>query len=425
MNTQPGSVASGGELDAPPLANVRVVAMTHIVAGPCATRVLADLGAEVINIESFNAYDPLRFNYPVPGGEENSLNRAPLWANMNRNKRSVSFNLWHPDALELLKRLITVSDILVVNFRPSVMVRWGLTYEDVAKLSPDIIYVSISGFGLSGRTQDYVTWGPTAQALSGLTYMSGLPGHQPAGIGFSYLDHFAGYSGAYAALAALQYRQQTGQGQHIDTTQVEAGAALTGPNILDRVVNGRSYERPGNPPGTRSTHRQAAPEGVYPCQGEDQWCAITVRTDEEWQGLAKALGDPPWTQDDRFTTVEARYQHRDELDEHLAQETRRFSKYDLMHLLQSHRIAAGAVQSPQDRAENDPQLVAREAFWSFHHPEFGIRPTDGLPFTFSHSRTGETVLPPPRIGNDNDYVLKDVLGVSQEEADQLLAEGAI
>ena len=425
VNVLTDTVLGNGAQDVPPLTNIRVVDLTRIVAGPFTTRILADLGAEVVKVESIHSHDPLRFNFAVPGGEEGSEIRAPLWSNVCRGKRSVSLNLWHPDALELLKRLIAVSDIVVENFRPSVMARWGLTYEEVSTLRPDIIYVSISGFGHSGPNVDYTTFGPTAQALSGLTYMTGLTGVHPAGIGFSYLDHFAGYSGAYAALGALQYRHQTGQGQHVDVSQVASGAVLTSTAFLDRVVNGRSYERPGNPPGNRSTYRPAAPEGVYPCQGDDQWCAITVLTDEEWQGLAKALGDPPWTQEDRFSTVEARCQHREELDEHLTQATRRFSKYDLMHLLQSHGVAAGAVQSPQDRAENDPQLTARRFFRTFHHPEFGLKPTDRLPFVLSRSSQVATLTPPPRVGQDNDYVLKDILGVSQEEADQLLAEGAI
>ena len=407
--------------DALPLANVRVVDLTRVVAGSHATRILADLGAEVIKVESFHGYDPMRVSNPVPGGEPESLNRSPLWANLNRNKRSVSLNLWHPDALELLKRLIGLSDILVENFRPRVMARWGLTYEDAARLHPDIIYVSITGFGHSGRYKDYVTFGPTAQALSGLTDMSGLPDCQPAGIGFSYLDHLGGYNGAIAALAALHFRRQSGQGQHIDVTQIESGAAVTGPVVLDRVMNNRPYQRPGN----HNRYRRAVPEGVYPCKGEDQWCAITVYTDQEWQGLCEALGNPQWAQDSELCTMEGRVRHQEELDARLAEHTRTFPKHELMELLQRHGVAAGAVQSPEDRAENDPQLTARGFFWKFQHSEFGVKPTDGLPFTFSQSRMGESLRPAPTIDQDNDYVLRHLLNIPDDEVERLTSEGAI
>jgi crotonobetainyl-CoA:carnitine CoA-transferase CaiB-like acyl-CoA transferase len=408
-----------------PLKNIRVVDLTRIVAGPFTTRILSDLGAEVIKIESIHSHDPLRFNHAVPGGEEGSDIRAPLWNNICRGKKSISLNLWHPDAVEVLKQLITVSDILIENFRPRVMARWGLTYDEVRKLRPDIIYVSISGFGHSGPKTDYTTFGPTAQALSGLTYMSGLPGIHPSGIGFSYLNHFAGLNGALTALAALQAREITKHGQHIDISQVESGAALTGTAFLERVVNNRSYIRPENPPGTRNTYRKAAPEGVYPCIGLDQWCAITVSTDSEWEGLSQALGTPSWAKESKFDTVDGRCQYREELDQHLTKSTISFDKYALMELLQSHGVPAGAVQSPEDRAEKDPQLQHREFFKTFSHPELGIKPTDRLPFVMSASHPVDNFTTPPKVGQDNDHIIRDLLGVSPKGINQMIAEGAI
>lgn len=413
------------QIDSRPLKNIRVVDLTRIVAGPFTTRILSDLGAEVIKIESVHSHDPLRFNHAVPGGKEGSDIRAPLWNNVCRGKKSISLNLWHPDAIEVLKQLIAVSDILVENFRPRVMARWGLTYDEARKLRPDIIYVSISGFGHSGPKTDYTTFGPTAQALSGLTYMSGLPGIHPSGIGFSYLDHFAGLNGALAALAALQAREMTKNGQHIDISQVESGAVLTGTAFLDRTVNNRSYKRPGNPPGTRNTHREAAPEGVYRCIGRDEWCAITVSTDSEWEGLCQALGNPSWAKERKFDTITERGQHRGELDQHLTQHTISFDKHALMELLQSHGVPAGAVQSPEDRAEKDPQLQHREFFRTFPHPEFGIKPTDRLPFILSRNLEGDSFATSPKVGQDNDHIIRDLLGVSPKGIDQMIAEGAI
>ena len=408
-----------------PLSTIRVVDFGRHVAGSHATRILADLGAETIRVESFHSYDPTRASNPIPGGEPGSLDRSALWININRNKRSVSLNLWHPEALGLLKRLVSLSDILVENFHPRVTEAWGLAYEDARKLNPALIYVSITGFGHQGRHRDYITFGPTAQALTGQTFMSGLPGKEPAGFGFSYLDHMAGYNGAIAALAALEHRHETGRGQHVDVSQIETGVALTGPAILDRCVNGRAYRRAGTPPGNRSAHRPACPEGIFPCRGEDAWCAITVQDDAAWKRLAGALGSPAWMEDPRLRETAGRLAHRDEVEDNLARETRRFGKFDLMAMLQAAGVAAGVVQSPEDRAERDPQLAERGLFAAFRHPDLGTWRTDGLPFLVSGRRAGGAVRPPPRIDGDNGYVLGEILGLPEKELRALEAEGAI
>ena len=408
-----------------PLSTIRVVDFGRHVAGSHATRILADLGAETIRVESFHSYDPTRASNPIPGGEPGSLDRSALWININRNKRSVSLNLWHPEALGLLKRLVSLSDILVENFHPRVTEAWGLAYKDARKLNPALIYVSITGFGHEGRHRDYITFGPTAQALTGQTFMSGLPGREPAGFGYSYLDHMAGYNGAIAALAALEHRQATGRGQHVDVSQLETGVALSGPAILDRCVNGRAYRRKGSPPGNRSGHRPACPEGIYPCRGEDAWCAITVEDDAAWKRLAEALGRPAWMDESRFHETAGRLAHRREVDDNLTRETRRYAKFELMEMLQGGGVAAGVVQSPEDRAERDPQLAERGLFATFQHPDLGAWRTDGLPFLVSGRRAGGAVRPPPHIDEDNDYVLAGLLGLPEEDFRALEAEGAI
>ena len=408
-----------------PLSTIRVVDFGRHVAGSHASRILADLGAETIRVESFHSYDPTRSSNPMPDADPGSLDRSPLWININRNKRSVSLNLWHPEALGLLRRLVSLSDILVENFHPRVTEAWGLAYKDARKLNPALIYVSITGFGHEGRHRDYITFGPTAQALTGQTFMSGLPGKEPAGFGFSYLDHMAGYNGAIGALAALEHRQATGRGQHVDVSQIETGAALTGPAILDRCVNGRSYRRKDGPPRNRSAHRPASPEGIYPCRGEDEWCAITVRDDAAWGRLTEALGRPPWMEDPRFQVMEGRLAHREEVDDSLARETRRHAKFELMAMLQAGGVAAGVVQSPEDRAERDPQLAERGLFATFRHPDLDACRTDGLPFFASGRRAKGALRPPPRIDEDNGYVLAELLGLSKEEYGSLETEGAI
>ena len=424
-NRDLGAQAVQGPSPFLPLSTIRVVDFGRHVAGSHASRILADLGAETIRVESFHSYDPTRSSNPIPGGEPASLDRSPLWININRNKRSVSLNLWHPEALGLLKRLVSVSDILVENFHPRVTEAWGLAYKDARKLNPALIYVSITGFGHQGRHRDYITFGPTAQALTGQTFMSGFPGREPAGFGFSYLDHMAGYNGAIAALAALEHRQVTGRGQHVDVTQIETGVALTGPSILDRAVNGRAYRRPDSPPGNQSAHRPACPEGIYPCRGEDAWCAIAVEDDDAWRSLAAALGYPAWMEAPRFQELAGRLAHREEVDGNLAGETRRYAKFDLMAKLQAEGVAAGVVQSPEDRAERDPQLAERGLFATFQHPDLGACRTDGLPFLVSGRRAGGAMRPPPRINEDNDHVLGEILGLSGEEFRSLEAEGAV
>ena len=235
----------------PPLSGIRVVDFTWIVAGPTCTRLLGDFGAEVIRVENQQTLDSIRFGRPHPNGFDPPDSSAMFnW--LNRNKRSITLNARHPQGLELLKRLIAVSDVVVENYSSRVLESWGLGYEEQRAIREDIIYVSLCGFGHSGPQREYGTWGPTAQALSGLTAMSGFAGQEPAGWGYSYLDHMAGFTAAAAIAAAVVHRRRTGEGQYIDLSQVESGMVLTGPATLDFTVNGRRYRDTGNPPGNRA-----------------------------------------------------------------------------------------------------------------------------------------------------------------------------
>src|SRR5713226_1117347 len=246
-----------------PLSGVRIVDFSWIVAGPQATRILADFGAEVIRIEYEGRIDSTRIGMTSPPADPASPNGSGVFNNLNRNKRSATVNLNHPDGLVLIRQLIAVSDAVVENFSSRVMEQKGLSYEAMAAINPGIIYLSLSGFGHTGRDCDYVTWGPTAQALSGLTLMSGLPDAPPAGWGFSYLDHTAGYYGAAALLLALHERNRSGLGQHVDISQVETGMVLAGPVMLDYAVNGRPYS---GAPGNHMTNPSVAPHNSYRCR---------------------------------------------------------------------------------------------------------------------------------------------------------------
>ena len=403
-----------------PLSGVRVIDLTWIVAGPQCTRILADLGAQVIKVEYAESSDYIR-RAPPFADDQPGVNRSGFFNNLNRNKLGVTLNVGHPDGMELLKRLISISDVLIENFSSRVMARWGLDYQEQRKLKPDIIYLGLSGFGHSGRHQDYTTWGPTAQALSGLTFMSGLPGHMPAGWGYSFLDHTAGYYGAMAILMALHHRQRTGQGQSIDISQVETGIVMTGPVLLDHTVNGKPYRRPGNPPGNRSNHPRVAPHNVYRCRGDDRWCAITVFTEEEWRSFCTAIGQPPWTQDHRFATNQARVEHEDELDALIEGWTHHREAEEVMTTLQTAGVAAGVVQTAADKVDRDPQLRDRGFFPVMDHPEIGPYAFEGFPARFSRAGA-EFLRPAPLLGQDNVLIFKELLGLGELPFNQMAEE---
>lgn len=415
-----------------PLAGVRVVDFSWIVAGPQATRILADFGADVIRVEYAGRIDSIRIGMLAPEAPPGSMDASGFFNNLNRNKRSITLNINDPRGLEAIKRLLTVSDVVIENYSAGVMERKGLSYEAMAAVNPAIIYLSVSGFGHLGRDREHITWGPTAQAVSGLTYMSGLPGQPSAGWGYSYLDHTAGYFAALAALFALWHREQTGQGQYVDCSQIETGMVLAGPAILDRTVNGRPYRREGNPPGNRATYPSVAPHNTYRCRGSsaagsaasnDRWIAIAVETETQWAALIEAMGSPAWAAAPEFATNAARLEHQDELDMHISAWTAGFDPFDLMLLLQARGVPAGAVQNIADRMERDPQLHQRGFYPEADHPLLGRHRFEGVPFQMSRSpwsvREGA-----PLLGVHNSDVLCDLLGLSDEDLLELTLEAA-
>ena len=448
-----------------PLRNVRVVDFSWIVAGPQATRILADLGADVIRVEYPGRLDSTRLGNPASGAPRGSPDHSGMFNNLNRNKRSATLNVMHPGGMALLHDLLRVSDVVIENFSPRVFESWGLTYEAMAAINPTIIYISLSGFGHAGRDREYVTWGPTAQAVSGLTAMSGLPGKQPAGWGYSYLDHTAGYYGALAIQMALYHRARTGDGQYIDIAQVETGMVLAGAQILDYAVNGRGYLAAGGPPGNRAREPQVAPHNTYRCrnsspippsppsrslraaarqrsrpdgmsaplprgagegtgEGADRWVTIVCETEAQWRALCRVLGDPDWAQDERFRSSASRYAHQDELDARIEAWTRERDAYDVMELLQSAGVPAGVVQNARDKAERDPQLRARDFYREADHPLLGRHVFEGLPVQFSRS-TWQIRYGAPLLGEHNTDVYGALLGRSDAELSTLADEAAI
>ena len=399
------------------LEGVRVIDFSWIVAGPQCTRILADFGADVIKIENYSNMDYIR----ASGGAD-SPNRSPLFNTLNRNKRSLTLNVMHPRGMELLKTLIKKSDVIVENFSSRVLEKWGLGYEEQKKLNPGIIYCSMSGFGHSGRDRDFVTWGPTAQALSGLTYMSGLPGEESAGWGFSYMDHTGGFYGTIAIMMALLHRNKTGEGQHLDLSQVEAGIGLTGTSVLDYTVNNRPFRRDGMPPGNRAPEREIAPHNSYPCRGEDRWCVIAVTNDDEWDSLVNILGNPAWANDERFATMESRFANQNDLDEFISQWTINLTPLEVFDILQNAGVPAGAVQTPMERAEIDLQLKHRGFIAEVEHAELGNTKVESIPMKMSET-PWKLNKASPLLGEHSAEIYMDLLGVSAEELGTLFEEG--
>jgi crotonobetainyl-CoA:carnitine CoA-transferase CaiB-like acyl-CoA transferase len=407
-----------------PLRNVRVVDFSWVVAGPQATRILADLGADVIRVEYEGRVDSIRIGAPVKGAPRGSVNHSGIFSNFNRNKRSATLNVQHPGGMALLHDLLRVSDVVIENFSARVFESWGLSYDAMAAINPAIIYVSLSGFGHVGRDRGYVTWGPTAQAVSGLTAMSGLPGLPPAGWGYSYLDHTAGYYGALAVQLALYHRERTGAGQYIDISQVETGMVLAGAQMLDYAVNGRGYLAYGGPPGNRSRDPRVAPHNTYRCRGEDRWVTIVCESEEHWQALCRVVGDPIWTRDERFRSNLSRVEHQDALDAHIEAWTHELDPYDVMYLLQSAGVPAGVVQNARDKQERDPQLRARGFYQRADHPELGCHTFEGIPVRFSRSEW-EIRRGAPVLGEHTAAVYGDLLGRSDDDLAALAEEAAI
>ena len=402
----------------PALKGLRVTDFSWVYAGPLCTRYLASLGAEVIKIESQRRPDQFRVTGMLRDESgKPSLNKAPGFNLLSYSKKSVSLDLSKPEGIVLAKRLIEISDLVVENYGPGVMEKMGLSYEEVRKIKPDIIMVSSSGMGRTGPQSHYVAYGQALQANSGLTYITGYPGGPPRGVSAPYSDPLTGTTEVLGILAALYHRRMTGEGQYLDLSMTEATITNIPEATLDYLWNGRSQEVVGNDDPIM------APHNVYPCLGDDRWVAIAVSNEEEWQGLCKSLGEPAWTKDERFADQFLRWQHRAEMDKHIGEWTKDKDRYDVMRMLQEQGVPAGPVFDAQDTME-DPHLNARGLFIDLNHAEVGPKRYIGVPW---HLSPDSSIIyePPPLLGQDSEYVLKDLLKLSDSEYKQLVAEEVI
>ena len=401
------------------LSGVRVADFTWVLAGPHATKVLADFGAQVIKVEDPTGRDLARRLPPFPT-EERDPDQAGYYINLNRNKLSLTLDLRKPLGREVALKLVSISDVVIENFSAGVMERLGLGYEELVKVRPDVVMVRMAGLGQTGPMRSYVSYGPIIQALSGLTYHTGYRDRPPVGIGYSYSDFVAGIHAAFAVLVALHHRRRTGRGQYIDLSQLETSVSFLGPGLLDWTVNGRVPERAGN----RLGYVDAAPHGVYPCAGEDRWCAIAVFTDGEWEAMVRVMGSPAWAREERWATAEGRARQADELDERVARWTRERPAEEVARRLQEAGVAASVVQNARDLIQGDEHLRERGFYVELEHPTVGRRLFEGTPIKMSDAPGGPR-RPGPLLGQDTDYVLRQVLGLSDDEVTQLVVEEVV
>jgi crotonobetainyl-CoA:carnitine CoA-transferase CaiB-like acyl-CoA transferase len=404
------------------LEGVRILDFTWWVVGPWAARLLAPFGAEVIKVERPDEYEGMRRSV-LKAGTEINPERSPHFSTINADKHAIKLNVRNPRGFELAKELIARSDAVVENFSAGVMASWGLGWEQLQEINPKLVYVSMSGFGHSGPTRHFRSYGPTAQAVSGLTFTSGLPGRASAGWGFSYMDVLGGFFGSLALAQGLYYARRTGKGIHLDHSIIESGMMLLGTFFLDFDVNGRRTRRPDFPPGNRALFPPVAPHNTYRCMGrdrlgQDQWVFIACETDEQFANLCMVIQDDALARDSRFASNAGRREHQDELDAAIERWTSVRPRYEVMERCQQHGVIAAVVQNAEDRLEFDPHLRAREVYPVLPHPVLGDKKYEGYPVKLSRTparmRRGA-----PLWGEDNRAIYSGLLGLSDEEIARL------
>lgn len=420
-----------------PLEGVRVLDITVVWAGPFSTMLLADMGAEVIRVESIQ-YLPTatRFttslrpspeivrtttagnNYPDRDPGARPWNRFSTFNTSARNKLSVSTDLRSPWGVEVFKKLAAISDIVIENNSARVMQGLGLGYEELKKVNPGIIMISMPGLGMTGPYRDFQGFGVTLEAMAGHSSLWGYADSDPTTNSSTYAaDASAGATSAFVVLAALHHRRTTGEGQFIEMSQAETFIPFLGQAMMDYTMNGRLQTSMGN------RHPYMAPHGCYRCQGDDRWAVISVGSDKEWDGLCLALGNPEWSKDSRFATALGRYNNQDDLDRLIEEWTIEKSPYEVMHALQEKGVAAGPVMHPSD-VFKDPHVAERGFIVEVDHPEIGVRKIPG-PLWKNLKHPGSVRKAAPCLGEDNEYVYKTLLGYSDAEYQKLVDDNLI
>ena len=408
-------MAEKGVLD-----GVRVLTLEQVHALPWGTGFLADLGADVIRVESPDHLQDRKAG-PFPGGQagEEWWNEAGnLVYYGTRNKRSLCMDVTNPRGKEVFLKLVEKTDIVTDNFRPGTMQRFGFDHDSLSAINPSIITLSSTAYGYTGPWRRAGSRARTVDAACGLSFLTGYEGGPSMRASNNYMDHSVGNNVAYALLLALYQRKRTGKGMRIDLTMLETGVSAVGPAILE-AQQGMTRDRLG------CAHWWKAPHNVYPAKGDDRWIAIVVSSDEEWARLKVAMGSPGWADEDRFATALSRWHNRHALDELVAEWTSQHDDLELAQRLQRQSITAGSCMTAQNLV-NDPHLQARDYMWEFPNPqapEVGPRVFAGRPFRDPGNPMSITRV--AGLGQDNSEVLSDLAGLSSSDIEGLEAEGVI
>jgi len=392
-----------------PLEGYRAVDFSWVWAGPLLGMILADMGAEVIKVETNKRLDSARL---TPGRSTVGPETDFVFHSMNRNKLGVTIDMSQPKGAELIKELIKISDIALENFSPRGLKNLKLDYSVLSEVNPRLVMISLPAAGQYGSLSDIVTYAPSLGALCGYSSLIGYPGERVLGEQTPYLDVNSAIHGAFAVMAALYYRENTGKGQYIDMAQIETGASTIGEAFMEYFMNGRVMGTAGN----RSP--VMAPHNNYPCKGEDKWVSIAVKTEEEWRGFCDALGNPPWTGEERFADRASRMQNVEELDRLVSAWTLDFTYYEAMDILQKMGVAATPCLDLTERF-SEPHFESRETHFQVEHPATGVDIIAGIPFKLSETPC-EVRRPAPMLGEHNDYVFGELLGKGKEEIAQLI-----
>jgi benzylsuccinate CoA-transferase BbsF subunit len=397
--------------------DLKIVAFSWAMVGPLTLKFFADYGATVIRIETSNRPCVTRISSPFKDRKA-GINRSGYFNHFSSNMMSIALNMGHPRAIELAKEMISQADVVMENFTPGVMDKWGLGYEELKKVKHDIIMVRQNGFGTEGPYKNLAAFGMILAAIAGIPNFIGWPdrGPLPVGVG-AYTDCISPRLASAATIAALDYRDRTGRGQLLDLAQYETALYFVLPGILDCAVNGREPVRSGN------ASPYVVPHNVYPCMGDDRWCSIAVFNDTQWGALCNVLGSPEYAVDPRYETLLHRKEHEKEVDGLVENWTKTRTPEEAMVQLQAAGVPAGVVENAADLCK-DPQLRHRRLLWPMEHSEMGMFSHLGTSFEMSET-PAEARTPSPLLGEHNEYVLTKILGKSDEEFVELLAEGVL
>lgn len=396
------------------LQGVKVADFGWYATGPLACKYLADYGAEVVRIESSVYVDGLRTSPPFKDRKP-GINRSAFFALFNGNKLGVTLDLRNPVGIEVAKKIVHWSDIVVDNHTPGVMDRLGLGYGQLAKVKPDVIMLCASGQGQTGPYATHPSLGTQLQALAGFVSPTGWPDRDPCAPYGAYTDEIIPVFNVITLLAALEHQRRTGKGAYIDICQMETSIQFMAHQLLDFEVNGRVATRVGNrSPG-------AAPHGAFRCRGEDSWCAMSVSSDKQWVRFCQAIGSPGWTNEPRFATLQSRKENEDELNRLVESWSTNLTPDRVMMILQAAGVPAGVVHSCQDLSD-DPQLRYRQHWWEMEHPEIGRHSYESTACRLSRT-PAQPRMPAPCIGEHNHTFYTGMLGMSDEEFIELQAKG--